>query len=82
MTNNLFSLPTACALPKKLAGITWDRLDDSSLACPPSVTAPESMVTASSGESVRLACLVAAHPGTRVTWVRSGIVLVRIEAYT
>ncbi len=76
MSNNLFSLPTACATPAKLTGVTWDRLDESSLACPPSVEAPEAMVTVSSGESARLACLVTAHPGTRVAWVRSGVKLV------
>ena len=33
MANNLYSWPTACAAPEKLAGRMWDRLNAQKLAC-------------------------------------------------
>ncbi len=75
MAHNLFSLPTACAAPDKLAGVTWDRLTDASLACPPAVATPEPMVTVSSGDDATLSCMVTAHPGTKLSWVRSGVAI-------
>jgi hypothetical protein len=75
MHNNLFNLPTACAAPTKLADVTWDRLDEKKLACPPEVSVPESMVTVSTGDNVRLGCLVSENPAAKMKWVRSGVII-------
>lgn len=77
MAHNLFNLPTACAAPKKVEGRTWDRLDSKMLACPPEVAVPEPMVTVSTGDTVRLGCVVSENPfaGSRLKWVRSGVVI-------
>ena len=75
MENNLFNLPTSCAGPKKLQGLTWDKLTESSLACPPEVDVMEPMVTVSTGDDVRLSCLVTLSPTAKLKWVRSGVVI-------
>ena len=76
MLNNLFNLPTACAAPAKLRDVTWDKLSGKMLACPPEVDVPEPMVTVSTGDNVRLGCLVSENPAAKMKWVRSGVVIV------
>lgn len=53
------------------------RLDSKMLACPPEVAVPEPMVTVSTGDTVRLGCVVSENPfaGSRLKWVRSGVVI-------
>lgn len=75
MANMLFNHPTACDRPVKLQGVPWDQLSRGALACPPEVLVPEPMVTMSTGDVVRLACLVTSSPGTKLSWVRSGVVI-------
>ena len=42
--------------------MTWDRLVDKDLACPPVVTLPEPMVTVSLGSRAELDCQVTSSP--------------------
>ena len=51
------------------------RLEAKTLACPPSVSVPEPMVTVSTGDTVRLGCVVSENPSARLKWVRSGVVI-------
>ena len=51
------------------------RLEAKTLACPPSVSVPEPMVTVSTGDTVRLGCVVRENPSARLKWVRSGVVI-------
>ena len=51
------------------------RLEAKMLACPPEVAVPEPMVTVSTGDTVRLGCVVSENPSARLKWVRSGVVI-------
>jgi len=74
MGKNLYNKPTVCQTPAKLAGTSWDALEQPELACPPRVTVrqPERSVTL--GSEVRLSCFIGGGH-KRVNWVRSGFIV-------
>ena len=73
MSRKLFNLPTACAHPKRLMGMTWDKLNNSALACSPKVLILKPMVSVSNNGVAKLSCL--AKGSAHLSWVRMGIVV-------
>ncbi|KAJ2950033.1 hypothetical protein O0L34_g11371 [Tuta absoluta] len=64
-----------CALPPRLMGHSWDRLDLEDFACLPEVSAVTTQYKSVEGDEVTLVCRVSGIPAPRVRWVRAGRLL-------
>jgi netrin-G1 ligand len=68
-----------CALPPRLMGQSWDRLDLEDFACKPEVSALSNF-KGSEGDEVTLVCQVTGVPAPRVRWMRTGRLLANTTA--
>ncbi|KAJ1527174.1 hypothetical protein ONE63_008705 [Megalurothrips usitatus] len=63
------TVPAVCALPGRLRGRAWDRLELDEFACGPRVEALRGLAQAVEGENVTLTCRVQGAPSPNVRWL-------------
>ena len=66
--NMPFSVPPLCLFPIRLRGQSWNRMPLEELACPPKISAVQSLVQVTAGQQANLSCHVTSNPEAGVSW--------------
>ena len=65
----LYTYPTACAEPERLADKLWQDVDPKDFACKPDIRVPLSVVFSQPGANVTLSCFIIGNPMPDAKWV-------------
>ncbi|XP_058116243.1 leucine-rich repeat-containing protein 24-like [Anopheles ziemanni] len=68
LAKNLYTSPTACSVPKKLAGRQWGDIDLDEFACPPNII-ENRMQFPGGGENATFVCKVTGLPLPTIDWL-------------
>jgi hypothetical protein len=65
----LYTYPTSCAEPERLADKLWQDVDPKDFACKPDIRVPQSVVFSQPGANVTLSCFIIGNPMPDAKWV-------------
>ena len=65
----LYTYPTSCAEPERLADKLWQDVDPKDFACKPDIQVPQSVVFSQPGANVTLSCFIIGNPMPDAKWV-------------
>ena len=65
----LYTYPTSCAEPERLADKLWQDVDPKDFACKPDIHVPQSVVFSQPGANVTLSCFIIGNPMPDAKWV-------------
>ena len=65
----LYTYPTSCAEPERLADKLWQDVDPKDFACKPGIHVPQSVVFSQPGANVTLSCFIIGNPMPDAKWV-------------
>lgn len=65
----LYTYPTACGEPERLADRLWQDVEPTDFACKPEITVPQSIVFSRPGANVTLSCFIVGNPIPDAKWV-------------
>ena len=65
----LYTYPTACGEPERLADRLWQDVVPKDFACKPEITVPQSVVFSQPGANVTLSCFIVGNPMPDAKWV-------------
>uniref|UniRef100_A0A182N4L4 Ig-like domain-containing protein n=1 Tax=Anopheles dirus TaxID=7168 RepID=A0A182N4L4_9DIPT len=68
LAKNLYTSPTACSVPKALAGRQWNEIELDDFACPPSIV-ENRMQFPGAGENATFICKVTGLPLPKIDWL-------------
>uniref|UniRef100_A0A182K7F3 Ig-like domain-containing protein n=1 Tax=Anopheles christyi TaxID=43041 RepID=A0A182K7F3_9DIPT len=68
LAKNLYTSPTACSVPKSLAGRQWNEIELDDFACPPSII-ENRMQFPGAGENATFICKVTGLPLPKIDWL-------------
>ncbi|XP_053657824.1 leucine-rich repeat-containing protein 24 [Anopheles marshallii] len=68
LTKNLYTSPTACSVPKSLAGRQWNEIELDDFACPPRIL-ENRMQFPSASENATFICKVSGLPLPKIDWL-------------
>ena len=65
----LYTYPTSCAEPERLADKLWQDVDPKDFACKPEIRIPQAVVFSQPGANVTLSCFIIGNPMPDAKWV-------------
>ena len=65
----LYTYPTSCAEPERLADKLWQDVDPKDFACKPEIRIPQDVVFSQPGANVTLSCFIIGNPMPDAKWV-------------
>ena len=65
----LYTYPTSCGEPERLADRLWQDVVPKDFACKPEITVPQSVVFSQPGANVTLSCFIVGNPMPDAKWV-------------
>ena len=65
----LYTYPTSCGEPERLADRLWQDVEPKDFACKPEITVPQSVVFSRPGANVTLSCFIVGNPMPDAKWV-------------
>lgn len=68
----LYTYPTSCAEPERLADKLWQDVNPKDFACKPEIRVPQSVVFSQPGANVTLSCFIIGSPMPDAKWVLKG----------
>lgn len=68
----LYTYPTSCQEPERLADKLWQDVDPKDFACKPDIRVPQSVVFSQPGANVTLSCFIIGNPMPDAKWVLKG----------
>ncbi len=69
VASGLYTYPTVCSEPERLAGRQWDDVEKTDFACKPEIRVPQSVVFSQPGANVTLSCFIVGSPIPDAKWV-------------
>ena len=69
MERGLYTYPTDCSEPERLADKLWSDVQAADFACKPEIHVPQSVVFSQPGANVTLSCFIVGSPMPDAKWV-------------
>ena len=69
VSKGLYTYPTACGEPERLADKLWQDVEPEDYACKPEIRVPQAVVFSQPGANVTLGCFIVGNPVPDAKWV-------------
>ena len=78
----LYTYPTSCVEPERLAEKLWSEVEQRDFACKPEIEVPQSVVFSQPGANVTLSCFIIGSPMPEAKWVlKVGRIIITVAQF-